>query len=237
MSSSERVVAESRTPMSCDPPPGCGRHTGWMERVPPIRTVAPHGVVESRVLHAVLADPVCAALLERLPGAGLGEWWLTGGATFQNVWNAVTGQEPGHGIQDYDVFFFDSDTSWEAEDVAIRRVDALCADLPAPVEVRNQARVHLWYEQRFGVPAAPFTSARDGIDHFAATTCCVGVTRGPDGLEIHAPHGLEDVLAGRMRPNPLRAPRGVYEDKVRQYRQRWPFLTADPWPGEVVGGL
>ena len=182
------------------------------------------------VLDAVLADPVCAALLERLASPGMGEWWLTGGATFQNVWNAVTGQAPGHGIKDYDVFYFDPDTSWEAEDAVIRRVAELCQGLPASIEVRNQARVHLWYAERFGVPATPFTSARDGVDHFASTTCCVGVTNGPGGFEIYAPYGLTDVLAGHMRPNPLRAPREVYETKVREYRERWPFLAADPWP-------
>lgn len=185
------------------------------------------------VLEAVLADPVCAALLERLASPGMGEGWLTGGATFQNVWNAVTAQAPGHGIKDYDVFYFDPDTSWEAEDVVIRRVAELCAGLPASIEVRNQARVHLWYEERFGVPATPFTSAHEGIDHFAATTCCLGVRNGPGGFELHAPYGLYDVLAGHMRPNPRRAPREVYETKVREYRERWPFLTADPWPVET----
>jgi hypothetical protein len=29
------------------------------------------------------------------------------------------------------------------------------AGLPAPVQIRNQARVHHWYEQRFGVLVPP----------------------------------------------------------------------------------
>lgn len=42
----------------------------------------------------------------------------------------------------------------------------------------NQARVHLWYAEKFGVPATPFRRATDGIDAFVATTCQVGSGRG-----------------------------------------------------------
>lgn len=86
------------------------------------------------------------------------------------------------------------------------------------------------------MPAQPFTSATDAtdatdaIDAFASTTCCAGVTKGEGGIVVHAPYGLEDVVALHMRPNPRRAPREVYEAKVSEYRERWPALTADPWP-------
>ncbi|MCE1178049.1 MAG: nucleotidyltransferase family protein [Micrococcales bacterium] len=192
--------------------------------------------LEARLLEAVLADPVCAAVLERLPRLGLPDWWLTAGAVFQNVWNAVSGLPAGHGIKDYDVFYFDdADLSWEAEDRVIRAAAGLFADLPATVEVRNEARVHLWYEEKFGVACPAFTSAADAIDAFAATTCCVGVTRAgghaaEGGHLVHAPFGLEEVFAMRMRPNPRLAPREVYEAKVLQYQSRWPRVTSEPWP-------
>lgn len=51
------------------------------------------------------------------------------------------------------MFYHDpSDLSHEAEDRAIRAAQALYADLPVRVELRYQARVHLWFEGRFGVP-------------------------------------------------------------------------------------
>lgn len=185
------------------------------------------------VIDAVLADPVCAAVLERTDALGLGEWWLTAGAVFQNVWNRVCGFPPGHGIKDYDVFYFDPDLSWAAEDRVIRRADELFGDLlagrGAVVELRNEARVHLWYEERFGVPARPFRTAAEAIDCFASSTCSVGVTSSPDGWAVHAPYGLDDVLALHLRPNRRLAPRGVYEAKVREYTRRWPALTSDSW--------
>ena len=72
------------------------------------------------------------------------------------VWNVVTGQPPESGILDYDLASFDdSDPSWHAEDTVIQEGHWLFGYLRAPVQIRNQARVHLWYEQKFGVPCAP----------------------------------------------------------------------------------
>lgn len=187
--------------------------------------------LEDFVLAAVLADPVCRGLLERLPELGLDDWYLTAGAVFQNVWNAGTGREPGHGIKDYDVFYFDdTDLSWEAEDRVIRTAGGLFSGLGATVEIRNQARVHLWYEQKFGKSILPFRSAADGIKSFASTTCSVGITVRNGRHEVFAPYGLTDTVNLLMVPNPVLAPRAVYERKVREYTERWPELSHEHWP-------
>ncbi|WP_392468840.1 nucleotidyltransferase family protein [Arsenicicoccus cauae] len=185
--------------------------------------------LNGRLLRAVLADSVCRTILDRMPELALPEWWLTAGAIFQNVWNDVEGHPAGYGVKDYDVFYFDTDLSWEAEDAVIRRAAELFGGLGAKIELRNEARVHLWYEEKFGTPASPFRSATDAIDAFAATTCSVGVTRDRDRWRIHAPFSLHDTFGMHMRPNRRLAPRHVYETKVAQYRERWPSLAADPW--------
>ena len=154
------------------------------------------------------------ALPEVLAGAtalDLPNWYLTGGCLFQTVWNVTTGRPPTHGIKDYDLFYHDaSDLSWEAEDAVIRAGRAVFGDLAARVEIRNEARVHLWYEDRFGVPCPPHASVEAAIGSFAATTCCLGVRRERDGgLRVHAPHGLADVFDLVVRPNPVLAPRAV----------------------------
>lgn len=199
-------------------------------RIPQPRITRHTADLEARTIAAVMADPVNAVILERMPALGLTEWWLTAGAVFQNVWNAVEGHPPGHGIRDYDVFYFNgNDLSWEAEDTVIRKAAELFVDVRATVEVRNEARVHLWYEEKFGTPAAPFTSATDAIDAFASTTCCVGITRSHTGPRLYAPFGLDDLFAMHLRPNRRLAPQHVYETKVARYCERWPSLTSDPW--------
>lgn len=187
----------------------------------------------ARFLDIVQQNPINAAILDRGPLLGVPDWWLTAGAVFQTVWNVLDGRDPGAGILDYDFFYYDpSDLSYEAEDVVIRRAATLFGDVSVPVEVRNEARVHLWYESRFGVPGVRFTSSRDAIDHFASTTCCFGVSRTATGDVIdYAPHGYADLFAMRVRPNPRLAPREVYEAKALRWRQEWPGLVVDPWPG------
>ncbi len=123
------------------------------------------------------------------------------------------------------------DLSWEAEDQVIRAAAATFADLPAEVEIRNEARVRLWCEQKFGVPCAPYTSTEAAIDSFAATTCCLDIRLEAGGRwRVDAPHGLSDVFRLVVRPNPVLAPRAVYEAKAARWRRQWPELTVLRWP-------
>ncbi|MGW0882299.1 nucleotidyltransferase family protein [Streptomyces sp. NPDC002671] len=174
----------------------------------------------------ILTDVMARAATLELPG-----WYVTAGCLFQTVWNVVTSRPPTNGIKDYDVFYFDgSDLSWEAEDTVIKAGQDVFADLPVEVEIRNEARVHLWYEQKFGVPCPPHESTEAAIDCFAATTCCLGVRLGSDGgWRVYAPHGLSDVFNLVVRPNSVLAPREVYETKAARWKDEWPELTVLPW--------
>ncbi|MFD3589697.1 nucleotidyltransferase family protein [Streptomyces sp. NPDC058683] len=180
----------------------------------------------------ILTDVMTRAATLDLPG-----WYVTAGCLFQTVWNVVTGRPPANGIKDYDIFYFDDgDRSWEAEDAVIRAGHELFADLPAEVEIRNEARVHLWYEQKFGVPCPPHESTEAAIDSFAATTCCLGVRLKLDGgWRVYAPHGLSDVFNLVLRPNSVLAPREIYETKAARWQDEWPELTVLPWPDASTG--
>ncbi|WP_327411916.1 nucleotidyltransferase family protein [Streptomyces sp. NBC_01233] len=185
---------------------------------------------------ALARNEVLVEVLNRTAGLGLPHWYVTAGCLFQTVWNVVTDRHPTHGIKDYDVFYFDDgDLSWEAEDEVIKAAGEVFTGLPAEVEVRNEARVHLWYEQKFGVACAPHASTEAAIDNFAATTCCLGVRLEPGGRwRVYAPHGLSDVFNLVVRPNPVLAPREVYEAKAARWQQLWPELTVLDWPSESV---
>ncbi|MEU6089206.1 nucleotidyltransferase family protein [Streptomyces sp. NPDC047085] len=184
-------------------------------------------------LRGVLSrNEVLTEVLARTATLGLPGWYVTAGCLFQTVWNVVTGRPPTSGIKDYDVFYFDADdVSWEAEDAAIKAGEEVFSGLPAEVEIRNEARVHLWYEDKFGVACPPYESTEAAIDSFAATTCCLGVRAEADGKwRVYAPHGLSDVFNLVVRPNPVLAPRSVYEAKTARWRDQWPELTVLEWP-------
>ena len=186
-------------------------------------------MIEAEFAELVLRNPVNAAILQRLPSLSLADTWLVSGSLFQTVWNIQTGRDVQYGIRDYDIFYFDPDTSYDAEDAVIRRVQDACADIPAIIEVRNQARVHLWYVEKFGAPYPPLTRASDGIDRFLMPCAQVGIRNQGGGYELYAPKGLADLAEMIVRPNRVgnfQAAR--YDQKVARWKALWPELTVLP---------
>jgi uncharacterized protein len=160
-----------------------------------------------------------AAILSRLPDCGLADAWLVAGCLFQTVWNLSSGREPGDAIADYDVFYFDdSDLSWEAEDEVIRRIATHFADLCVEVQVRNQARVHLWYKAKFGPGYPQLASSTDGIDRFLVAGTCIGFQARPTGIAVHAPFGVEEIAQGILRPNPNNLRIDAFRTKAQRLR-------------------
>ena len=103
-------------------------------------------------LTAALRNPVNEIIVEELFRLALPDAWLVSGCLVQTVWNVLTDRTVDHGINDYDVFYFDPDTSWEAEDAVIRSLAGRLAGRGITVEARNQARVHLWYPKNTACP-------------------------------------------------------------------------------------
>jgi hypothetical protein len=169
-------------------------------------------------------------VLETAPALDLPDWLVVSGAVYQRVFNHLTGRDPDHGIKDYDLVYFDAaDISYEAEDAVIRRVAAAFEPpLRGLVEVRNQARVHLWFEGRFGEPYAPLGSSAEALERFVSPLFAVGVRLDGDGrMIIAAPFGLDDLFALRIRPNPRRNTAG-YANIAANIQARWPEITVEP---------
>ena len=171
-------------------------------------------------------------ILERASMLELPDTWVVSGCLFQTVWNVLAGEAPTRAIKDYDIFYFDAaDCSKKAEERANLRAAELFADLGCELDVRNQARVHTWYAEEFGVEGYPrLNKAMDGVDNFLAVCCMVGMRRTCDGnIDLYAPFGVKDILDRVMRPNPWypNAPRDCYRKKAERWRTLWPDLRVD----------
>lgn len=190
--------------------------------------------LEARLVEIVRATPTTWRVLQTVRDLDLPDWMIFSGAVYQPVWNHLTGRPPEYGIKDYDVAYHDdSDTSYEAEDVVIQRVAAAFAPpLRDLVEVRNQARVHLWFEKKFGgdEPYPPLEDSAAALKRFVATAFCVGVRlEKDDTLRVWAPFGLEDLFALRLRPNPLRVKgAGGWDRTTGSAKARWPEISIEP---------
>ena len=184
--------------------------------------------LQSVLLTIIKRSPILMRTLEVARDWALPDWWIVSGAVYNQVWNDLTGRPEMHGVKDIDLFYFDEDRRWEAEDAVIRHGETLFPPSP-PVEIRNQARVHLWYKEHFGHDYPALQSSRHGIDHFACRTHCVGV-RLADEIEIYAPYGLKDIFSFRVTPNPVLDNAKTHKEKAGRQKAHWPELEIIPWP-------
>lgn len=179
---------------------------------------------QERLRAIIRADENLVAFLEAARTLRLPQWRLVAGCIYQTVWNSLSGKPAGTGIKDYDLIYFDTDVSWEAEDAVINRADAVFGGR-WPVEIRNQARVHLWFEQRFGLPYPRLNSADEAFGHYAAIVHAVGIRlEDDDTIDIAAPFGLDDVFGMIIRPNPSRHGDKGLAAKAARAKAIWPQL-------------
>jgi hypothetical protein len=167
-------------------------------------------------------------ILQTARSADLPNWYVGAGVIRNAVWDCLHGYEVATAIRDVDVAFFDlHDMSGEREE---RAAQFLRNQAPTYVwEPINQARVHLWYQQEFGVAVCPLLSSEDAIDTWPETATCVGVRLlEDDTLIIYAPYGLADLFNMVLRRNPKRV-------SLEQFRRRaWDKRIAEKWPQVTI---
>ena len=162
--------------------------------------------------------------------------WLVAGCIAQTIWNLRCRQPADCGLKDLDLIYFDEkDLSAETEASHERRLRDLFRGLPLKLDVKNEARVHLWYKDRFGYAINPYSSSADAIATFPTTATSVGIRRVLGKFECCAPFGLDDLFGLVVRPNKRQITRAIYEAKVGRWRSIWPSLTVLPWDDAIPG--
>lgn len=175
-------------------------------------------------LTAILeAEPWLLTVLRTARALALPDWYIGAGAIRDVVWDVRFGSgfDPSR-IEDIDLVYFDPSDLTKATEHAIE------ARLPRGWDVTNQAAVHTWFHEKFGgPPVEPLRSTVEGIATWPETATAVGVRLEPDGaLTVAAPLGLDDLLDGVWRPNPVRVTpaeaRSRFEKKG--IGTRWPAV-------------
>lgn len=187
-----------------------------------------------RLIQVLRASDPLREVVDRLSMLRLPDCVLGAGCIAQTVWNLDYGKPVGTGIADYDLVYFDEDLSDEAENAARDHVRTVLGDLGITLDVKNQARVHLWYGKRFGYEIRPYASAHDAIDTWPTTATAVGLQNDAGQLGVYAPFGLEDLFSGIVRANRVQITHEIYASKVQRWRSHWPDLVVLPW-GQGAG--
>jgi uncharacterized protein len=184
---------------------------------------------EDRLRGMIRTLPWMMRVLSTVRAAGIPDAWVGAGTIRDLVWGRLYG--PGFSpadVRDVDVAFFDPvDLRRDVDEEATRRLRAAWPRVPW--EASNQAAVHTWYPSTFGGAAVrPLVSIADAVATWPETATAVAVRLAPaDDVEICAPLGLADLLAGVWRRNPRRVSLEVSLARLARQEpaRRWPGVT------------
>jgi hypothetical protein len=187
--------------------------------------------VQIRALESILKkSPIISEALKHAEGWDFPHWHLGAGCIAQTVWNHLSDKEPAAHIKDLDLAYFDPhDLTKEREARHEEEANVLFKEIPIEIDVKNQARVHLWYEGRFGRPIEPYPSIEAAINSWPTTATCIGVRTCREKFTVYAPYGLNDLFGMVARPNKVQITEAIYMKKVNRWKTCWPKLEIVPW--------
>ncbi|MEW6185219.1 MAG: nucleotidyltransferase family protein [Thermodesulfobacteriota bacterium] len=179
----------------------------------------------------LLKNPVLNTIFERVPDLQLPNWYVGAGCLCQTVWNFLSGRDLLSNINDVDLVYFDAaDLTDETETYFSDTARKLFSDIPIRIDIKNQARVHLWYESHFGYSIQPYQSVEEAINTWPTTATAVAVRYDDRRLfSVYAPYGLDDLFGLIVRPNKVQIIEEIYLAKVNRWKACWPALRIIPW--------
>ena len=127
------------------------------------------------------------------------------------------------------VYFDPTDLSLEAENEIIQKAAGFFKRFSIPVDIKNQARVHLWYEEKFGYAISPYKSIENAIDTWPTTSTAIALRTDGTTYNLYTPYGLDDLFSLTVRPNKVQITKEIYEAKCQKWSRYWPKLQFKPW--------
>ncbi|MEL6256298.1 MAG: nucleotidyltransferase family protein [Bacteroidota bacterium] len=176
-----------------------------------------------KLTEIIRADVWMMERLEALLEFRIEDAWIGAGFIRNRVWDVLHGFYPDKQLNDIDVIYFDSIELTPERDLEMEAL--LRTKYPKDNwSVKNQARMHLKHAHE------PYKNCEEGLSHWVETPTCVAVKLWPNPANIHilAPHGLEDLMNLKVRPNPTYGPEKaeLYNQRVieKKWATKWPKL-------------
>lgn len=187
--------------------------------------------LQLKVLESIImSNEIINIAIERARLLDIDDYYIGAGCITQTVWNYLSDNPLEYGIKDIDFVYFDDNLDFESENRIILKVKELYSDLKIEVDVKNQARVHLWYKNHFGYNIEPYKSLESVLNTWATIATSIGVRRGKDNkLKVYAPFGLNNLFGKIVRANKSQINKQIYEDKALSWLKKWPDLKIIPW--------
>lgn len=170
----------------------------------------------------IAADVWMMEILSAAQRLELPDWWICAGFVRSKIWDSVHGFQKRTPMQDIDVIFYDrKHVDVTSEKKYERELSAIMPHIPW--SVKNEARMHV----KSNMP--PYTSSVDAISKFPETATALGVKLDHrNRLVLTAPHGLQDVVACKVRPTDFfivsKERRQIYNTRIsnKNWSAIWP---------------
>lgn len=173
------------------------------------------------LLQLIRRDQWMMQVLQAVEKLGLPDCWIGAGFVRNKVWDELFNTHDRTPLDDIDVVFFDpKDQSEERETKLEHELAAIMPNIKW--SVTNQARMAKINGD------APYRSSEDALSAWPETATAVGVRLNNFKLELLAPHGIEDLVNGVVRPTPTFLKKKE-QFVARQTKKRW----EDKWPNLI----
>lgn len=169
---------------------------------------------EDRLIAILQQDSYILSILQTVEKLQLSDCWVAAGLIRSKVWDTLYDYHTK--INDIDVIYFDqTDISEDTEKKLEAKLEKW---MPGqPWSVKNQARMHLKNNN------LPYTSSFDGVSHFPETPTAVAAQIYRHEIKIMAPHGLDDLFQGIVKPTPYYVKgtklHSIYKERMRN--KKW----------------
>lgn len=172
-------------------------------------------------------------ILNYISNLNLPNFYIAAGSVFQTIWNKIDNKELNNNIKDIDVIYYNKgDLSIEKDIEYYKLISDYCnkQGYKYEIDVSNEARMHLWKKEKFGIDVEPYKSSEDAIDKWIATVHAIGVTKLGNKIMIYAPFGLSDVFSKTIRPIKHEYnSKEIYDKKANSWNERFDNLKIIEW--------
>ena len=135
-------------------------------------------------------------------------YYIGAGSINQTVFNYLTGRDINYGIKD---------------------LEKLLGNKNILYDIKNQARVHIWYNEKYNANREKYKSCEDAISSWGATITCIGVRLENNRMKVYCPYGLNDIFTMTIRPIKKCFTKEQYDARVKRWKAKWNELNVIEW--------
>lgn len=180
-------------------------------------------------------NKVLLEVFDALETIGIRDYYIGAGVIAQTIWNYKTNKDICYGISDVDIVLYDSNHLDQSYEIDIQeQLLRVLGDFPLWLDVKNQARVHLWYKEKFGYEINPYTSLESAINTWPTTASSIGLRRTENKWLIYAPFGIEDLMNLRIVANNRQINEEIYLKKQLKWQSKWHELIINKWDNKEI---